>query len=305
MVAHDHSHGRDAHPHAPDRGREGRSLAWAMALTGVVMLVEAAGGFYARSLSLLSDAGHMLTDLSALLLSALALRLGSRPADLRRTYGYYRLEILAALFNGSLLIVLAGFIVYEAIERLGAQTPVRATPMLIVAAIGFVANLGGLWLLSHAKTLNVRAAFLHVLSDTVSSVGVILAGVGILFTGWYFLDPAVSLVIAVLIVIGAVGLVREAVEVLLEAVPAHMDLAEVLHAMEREAGVSRVHDLHIWTLSSGVYALSAHVVVREESVGRNDQILSCIQSMLLDRFHVAHATLQIESESYSHIGEVH
>ena len=277
----------------------------ALVLTVGIAVLEAVGGWMTHSLALLSDAGHMLTDVSALVLALLALWFAGRPADPRRTYGYVRLEILSALVNGVLLLGITVLIVVEAIARLEAPPEVHLLPMAIVATIGLLANLGALAFLHRSHTLSAQAAFLHVLGDALSSVGVILGAGVMALTGWRWVDPALSLGISVVIVIGSWRLLRDAVDVLLEAVPSHVDLQAVRELLERAAGVVAVHDLHVWTLSSGLYALSAHLVVLDPMVCNNDQILSAVKHTLLERFGIDHTTIQIESETYAHAGEVH
>lgn len=277
----------------------------ALVLTVGIAVLEAVGGWMTHSLALLSDAGHMMTDVSALVLALLALWFAGRPADPRRTYGYVRLEILSALVNGVLLLGITVLIVVEAIARLRSPPEVHLLPMAVVATIGLFANLGALAFLHRSHTLGARSAFLHVLGDTLSSVGV-LVGAGVMaLTGWAWVDPALSLGISVVIVTGSWRLLRDAVDVLLEAVPAHVDLQAVRQLLERAAGVVAVHDLHVWTLSSGLYALSAHLVVLDPMVCNNDQILSAVKHTLLERFGIDHTTIQIESETYAHAGEVH
>jgi cobalt-zinc-cadmium efflux system protein len=301
---HGHRHGGRG-GHADARRKDRRRLLTALLLSGSIAVAEAAGGWLTGSLALLSDAGHMLGDVSAIGLSLLALWFGERPADVKRTYGYYRLEILSALVNGMLLIGITGFILYEAWERLQAPKSIALGPMAVVAGIGLLANLAALSALRHTHSLNVRGAFLHVLGDTLSSVGV-LVGAGVMWwTGWFAVDAIISAVIAVVIVVGAVQLVREAVDVLLEAVPAHVDMEALKGIMTRVEGVIAVHDLHVWTISSGLYALSAHLVVADPMVCNNDTILSAVKHELLDRFGIDHTTIQIESESYAHAGEIH
>lgn len=269
------------------------------------MLAEAVGGWLTNSLALMSDAGHMLTDVSALGLSLVALWFAGKPADVKKTYGYYRMEILSALLNGIMLLAITVFILVEAYERFRAPAPVDLKPMAVVATVGLLANLGALGFLHRTHSMNVRGAFLHVLGDTLSSVGVLI-GAGIMwFTGWYVVDPIISVVISVVIVVGAVRLVRDAVDVLMEAVPAHVDMAHIKELMLKVNGVTAVHDLHVWTISSGVYALSAHLVVQDPMVCNNDEILSAVKHDLYDRFGIDHTTIQIESETYAHLGEVH
>jgi cobalt-zinc-cadmium efflux system protein len=288
-----------------ERKRDSHRLGMALVLTAAIAVAEAVGGFLTNSLSLMSDAGHMLTDLSALALSLLALWFAGKPANVKKTYGYYRLEILSALLNGVLLLGITGVILIEAVGRLRNPAPVQLGAMSIVAAVGLLANLLALRFLHHSTSMNVRAAFLHVLGDTLSSVGV-LVGAGVMaLTGWYIVDPIISIVITAIIVLGAYRLVRDAVDVLLEAVPAHVDLESVKSLMGKVPGVTSVHDLHVWTITSGIYALSAHLVVVNAMSCNNDEILSAVKHDLLEKFGIDHTTIQIESESYAHLGEVH
>jgi cobalt-zinc-cadmium efflux system protein len=288
-----------------ERKKDRSRLLFALALTGTIAVAEAVGGYISNSLALMSDAGHMLTDISALGLSLLALWFSGKPADLKKTYGYYRMEILSALLNGMLLLGITVVIVVEAWARFRSPAEVKLGPMAVVATIGLLANLGALAFLHRTHSMNVRGAFLHVLGDALSSVGV-LVGAGVMYlTGWYTIDPIISLVISVVIVVGAVKLVRDAVDVLLEAVPSHVDMAEVKELLVKVQGVRDVHDLHVWTIASGMYALSAHLVVADPMVCNNDEILSSVKHELFDRFGIDHTTIQIESETYAHLGEVH
>jgi cobalt-zinc-cadmium efflux system protein len=292
-------------PHKEERAKDRKRLLFALVLTGTIAVAEAVGGYVANSLALMSDAGHMLTDVSALGLSLLALWFAGRPADLKKTYGYYRMEILSALLNGVLLLGITTVILVEAWARLRQPAEVKLELMAGVAGVGLVANLGALAFLHRSHSMNVRGAFLHVLGDALSSVGVLLGAGLMALTGWYLVDPIISVLISVVIVLGALRLVRDAVDVLLEAVPAHVDLSAVKELLLRTEGVRDVHDLHVWTISSGIYALSAHLVVEDPMVCNNDEILSAVKHDLLDRFGIDHTTIQIESESYAHLGEVH
>jgi len=288
-----------------ERRKDRSRLLFALVLTGTIAVAEAVGGFITNSLALMSDAGHMLTDISALGLSLLALWFSGKPADLKKTYGYYRMEILSALLNGVLLLGITVVIVVEAWERFRAPAEVRLGPMAVVATIGLLANLGALGFLHRTHSMNVRGAFLHVLGDALSSVGVLL-GAGVMhLTGWYVVDPLISVLISVVIVVGALKLVRDAVDVLLEAVPSHVDMAAVKELLVKVQGVRDVHDLHVWTIASGMYALSAHLVVADPMTCNNDEILSAVKHELFDRFGIDHTTIQIESETYAHLGEVH
>jgi len=314
--AHHHRHGEScghgpgthAHGHAAgSAGRSMRRLALSLGLTATVMLAEAIGGWLSGSLALLSDAAHMLTDAGALGLALVAAFLATRPADDKRTYGYRRAEVLVAQMNVGALVVLAGWIVWEAVERLRSPAQeIELGVMAGVASVGLAANLAILWFLHDEHTLNARSAFLHVLSDTISSVG-ILAGAGlmVLRPDYRWVDPVLSLAIAALILVGAVRLVLEITDILMEGVPRHLDVTAVTRRMETAQGVTAVHDLHIWTISSGLYALSAHLVVNPDGMGRNDQILTEVKACLRHDFGIDHTTLQIESADYEHVDDVH
>lgn len=288
-----------------ERRKDRARLLWALGLTSVIAVAEAVGGYLTNSLALMSDAGHMLTDISAIGLSLLALWFAEKPATVKKTYGYYRMEILSALANGVLLVGITAVIVVEALERFRDPKPIELKPMMLVASVGLVANLLGLAFLHRGHSMNVRGAFLHILGDTLSSLGVLGGAALMYWTGWLLVDPIISVVISVVIVVGAYRLVKDAVDVLLEAVPAHVDLAAVKELMARVPGVSAVHDLHVWTIASGIYALSAHLVVGNATACNNDQILSAVKHDLFDRFGIDHTTIQIESETYAHMGEVH
>ncbi len=272
----------------------------------MIAVAEVVGGYLTNSLALMSDSGHMAVDVSALALSLLALWFAGRPANVKKTYGYYRLEILSALVNGVLLLGITAVILIEAYHRIRAPAVVELGPMMVVTTVGLLTNVVVLLLLLHRTgSMNLRGAFLHVLGDTLSSVGVLAGGGLMWWTGWLRIDPIVSAGISVVIVVGAYRLVRDAVDVLLEAVPAHVDLDAVRQLMAKLPGVTAVHDLHVWTISSGIYALSAHLVVLDPMVCNNDQILSAVKHELFDRFGIDHTTIQIESETYAHLGEVH
>ena len=292
-------HPRQAHTRSTDRGR----LLITLALSVGTLIAEAVGGWVTHSLALLSDAGHMLTDVSAIVLSMLALWFAARPADAKKSFGYYRLEILAALTNGVALIAISILIAWEAIERLRNPVPVQVGPMIWVAAGGFVANGLGAQLLSHSHNLNVRGVFLHMVGDLLASAGVLAAAVLMWFTHWYRADPLISIGVSLVILYGSYGLVREAVDVLLESVPAHLDTEAIEKAMAAVPRVKAVHDLHVWTIATGMYALSAHVVVERAACADSDEILRRLKSEVATKFHIDHTTLQIESEVYEHHGE--
>ena len=287
------------HPeHAIGRAAQGRRLGWVLLLTSVVMVIEVAGGLLSGSLALLSDAGHMLTDLLALVLSLMAVRVAARPASPAKTYGWHRIEILTALFNGAVLVAVALVLAAQAVRRFAAPHPIAGTTMAGVAVVGLLANVAGLWLLSgHGPNLNVRSARLHLLGDALSSVGVVAASLVILATGWLWLDPLVAFAIAVVIALGAVRLVREAVDVLLEGTPRGVALEEVRLALLAVQGVAEVHDLHVWSITTGFLALSGHVRPAGGPAQDPDPLLGRIRTTLRDRFGIAHTTIQIETDA--------
>lgn len=276
--------------------RDKTSLVIALGITGSIFVVELVGGFLANSLALLADASHMLTDIAALALSLFAIWLAARPAPPQKTYGYYRLEILAALVNGLLLALIALFIFYEAYNRFLSPQKVEGGLMLGVAVVGLVANVASAWVLSShvQESLNIRAAFAHVMSDAAASLGAVAAGAIILTTGLVVADPVISAVIGVLIIYNASHLLLEAVEVLLEAAPAHISLRAVEETILEASGVKSVHDLHVWTVTSGLVSMSGHVVV--EDAANRQATLQQICAALEKRFKLTHCTLQLEIE---------
>jgi len=295
----DHAHGRHTHDHAT------RALKFALGLTLVVLVAEAVGGWLSNSLALLADAGHVLTDAGALALSLFVAWFSRQPANAAKTYGYLRWEILAALINGATLLGLSAWIFVEAIARLGAPEPVGGGTMLVVAVAGLIANAAAAWLLHpvHSGSLNVRGAYLHIISDLLASVGTIIAAVVIRYTGWLAADPLASLLTTALIVRGAWTLVREAVDVLLESTPAHIALGDVRTALEGIGGVESVHDLHVWSVGSGVVALSAHAVVRE---AHHNQLVLERACELMGHIGIHHVTIQIEQRDlHAHDAHVH
>ncbi|HEU4584211.1 MAG TPA: cation diffusion facilitator family transporter [Gemmatimonadaceae bacterium] len=282
-----------------------RKLRLALAVTVLVLVAEVVGGILSNSLALLADAGHMLTDVAALALSLFVSWFSMRPETPRRTYGYVRLEILAAFVNGGALLVISAFIAWEAFARLRAPQPVAGGLMLVVALVGLLANIVAAVTLHGASdaSLNVRGAYLHVLSDLLGSVGTVLAAVIIHFTGWLPVDPLVSLVVTLLIVRGAWRLVREAVDVILESTPAHISLGGVRAQIEAIPGVESVHDLHVWTVTSGVVAMSAHAIVREPD--RQQHVLEHVHDVMR-LFGIQHVTIQLEShEMYEREKHLH
>jgi cobalt-zinc-cadmium efflux system protein len=283
-----------------------RQLALVIALSVGALLVEVVGGLLSGSLALLSDAGHVLTDLLALVLSLMAVRFASLPATPAKTYGYHRLEILTALLNGALLIAISAGILYKAVRRFLDPVPIESSLMLGVAFLGLLANLAGIALLARApQNINLRGARMHVVGDALSSVGVLIAGGIIALTGWQRLDPIMGGVIAVVIAVGSLRLVREAVDVLLEATPAGIDLDLVSRTIATVPGVVEVHDLHIWSITTGLTALSGHVRLDGSSPQTSDEMLNWIKQTVRDRFGIVHTTIQIESRGYEELGDVH
>lgn len=275
-----------------------KALSIALAITAIFALIEVAGGLISGSLSLLGDAGHMFTDVLALGLSLGAALMASRAATERHTFGFLRAEILVAFINGIALVGISLLIIYEAVGRFYDPVDVQAGVMLLVALIGMGANLVGITLLRHGseENLNVRGAFLHMIGDLLSSAGVILAALLIYFFNWQVADPLISIGIAIIIMVGAYRLVSQSVAILLESVPSHLDIRNVEQAMREIDGVTEVHDLHVWTLSSGIYSLSGHVVVKDQQVSSCSPVLRDLERMLADRFHIEHTTIQVETE---------
>ncbi len=291
---HAHAHG-DLHGGlAARRRRTARRLQVVLALSGLYMVAEVVGGLASGSLALLADAGHMFSDVAALGLSLFAVWLSQQPASAARTYGHHRVEILAALVNGVTLVVVAVMIVFEAVDRLRSPTAVLGVPMLAIAAGGLGVNLLSLAVLHgrRGEGLNLRAAWLHVLSDALGSLGAVGAGSVILAFGWTWADPVASLLIAGLVLRASLDLLREAVDVLLEAAPAHIEVEEVHDTLMATRGVSAVHDLHVWTITSGLVSLSCHV--RMEPGVEGAALLREIQQRLRERFGIEHVTIQLE-----------
>ena len=275
-----------------------RQLLIALLIVVVVMVAEVVGGLLSNSLALLGDAGHMLVDALALSISLMAIWIARRPADTAKTYGYHRVEIIAALTNGIILVLVAVFIFYRAYQRLLEPPEVDAALMMGIAAIGLVANLAGILLLRRARhtSINIKAAVWHILGDTISSCGVIVGGIIIAVTGWGIVDPVIAIVIGTIILWGAVRLVRESSDILLEAVPAHIQMSEVSQVMMNVPGVRDVHDMHIWTITSGIYALSAHILIDDQTVARSAEIVRAVEEKLARHFDITHTTLQLECE---------
>lgn len=289
--AHPHSHSH-AHSHAHEVSK--KRLTLVLSLTAVFMIVELVGGVISNSLALIADAAHMLTDVGALGLSLFVLWFSRRPARPEKTYGYLRLEILAALINGVTLVLIALAIFWQAYERLLRPEPVEGGLMLGVSIAGFVVNIIAARLLhsSAGHSLNLRGAYLHVIGDLIGSAGAILAALLIISTGFVIADPIISIIVGLLILYSSWKLVRESVDVLLESVPAHIDLSAVRRTIDEIPGVDQVHDLHVWTVTSGMICMSGHAVVQNPD--QNQRVLQEIHSAMRDRFGISHITVQLE-----------
>lgn len=294
---HDHS-GHSGEHSAIERSGSFRRLSWTLGLVIVYLIAEVIGGLLTNSLALLADAGHMLSDAAALGLSLFAIWIARRPATPQRTFGYYRAEILAALANGATLVAISIFIFYEAYERFRHPPRVLGAWMMVVAVGGLIVNLAGLLILhgSRDESLNVRGAWLHVLGDAAGSVGAIVAGILIWTLGWNWVDPAASVLIGLLILASSWRLLKETVGVLMEHAPAHIDVDAVRNAIVSIDGVLDVHDLHVWTITSGLESLSAHVTVDRNLPA--EALLGRIQSRLREQFDLHHVTLQLEPEGF-------
>ena len=277
----------------------GKPLKIALTIVLVIMVFEVIGGILSNSLALLGDAGHMLVDALALGLALFAVTIARRPATPTKTFGYHRVEIMAALANGTALLLVSAYIFYEAYQRF-LEPPLINTPLMIgVAVIGLVANLTGILLLRRAsrRSLNIKAAFWHIVGDTISSVGVIVAGIIISVTGWRVVDPLIAIFIGGIILWGAVRLVSESVDILMEAVPKHIQVDKVIEIIKNVPGVEDVHDIHIWTITSDIHALSAHLLIEDQRVSKSAEIVETVNRNLGRHFNITHTTLQLECES--------
>ncbi len=299
-----HSHYGHGHEHGSDvRELSRKRLWWAMAINLLFLLIEVVGGFLTGSLALLADAGHMLTDVLALALAIFVAHLVQRPATPKRTFGFLRAEVIGAFVNGATLVVIVALIFREALLRFGHPAPVEGVGMLIIASAGLLANLATAWILSGSRkeNVNIEGAFLHMVADALGSVGAIVAGVVILLTGWMPIDPLASLIIGGLILASSIGLLRQTLRILINATPAHLDFEEIKAALEANGHVAEVHDLHIWSVTSGFPVLTAHVRLKANCCDTQhwQQCLREAQDMLHERFNIVHATLQMEPEGYA------
>jgi len=286
---HDHAHSAST-----------KALWIALAINAVFLLVEFVGGLLTNSLALLADAGHMLTDVAAMSVALIAGKIASRPSTPGKTYGYGRVKILAALFNGLSMWLIVGFIVHEAIDRFGNPPEVKSLEMLIIAALGLLANLSSaLILFRHQKAdINIRGAFLHLAADSLGSVAAIIAGLAMLLKGWFIVDPIVSVVLSFFIVWSSYGIIKQALMILLEGTPEQFEMREVKVSLEELDGVKYCHDLHIWSIADNEHVLTAHLVV-EEGV-RREEILNTASCMIMEYYGINHSTIQLETGETSH-----
>jgi cobalt-zinc-cadmium efflux system protein len=272
-------------------------LVIALVLTAAFVIIETAAGLYSNSLALLADAGHNLTDVAALALSWYAMRLSRRPANQTKTYGYHRAGILAALLNSTTLAVIAIFIFAETIARLRSPESVQSSVIIAVAALAFVVNLGTAWLLRrHDGDLNMRSAFIHLAGDALSTLGTLVAGIGIALTGWNILDPLASVLIGLLILVSAWQVLRETIDILLEGAPRGIEMNTLVGDLLEVQGVRGVHDLHAWSITANLRALSAHILTEDITLGQGASVQRDINVLLLNKYQIAHTTLQLECE---------
>ncbi|MBY6023475.1 cation transporter [Priestia aryabhattai] len=302
---HHHHHGHDHHGHHHfDRQREGnqKGLLIALCITAGIMILEFIGGLVTNSLALLSDSGHMLSDTSSLALSLVAIWFANRAASSEKTYGYYRFEVLAALFNGVTLFVIAGFIIYEAYERVLHPQTVASGMMMVIAAIGLGANLLSAWSLLRQgdvkDNVNLRSAYLHVLGDALGSVGALVAGLLMLLFNWYIADPIISVVVALLILKSAWGVLTHSVHILMEGSPAHVDTNEIKGLLKEIDGVKDVHDIHVWTITSGLHSFSCHLQVSDDQDCQ--AILQKALNLVKEQCGIEHSTIQVEKPGLEH-----
>ncbi|QQS33463.1 MAG: cation transporter [Acidobacteriota bacterium] len=288
-----------AHGGTSAAGKNKKNLAIVLGLTLTYLIAEVIGGLWFNSLALLADAGHMLTDVMGLALALLAIWFAEKPATPERTYGYYRFEILAALTNAVILIGISLYILYEAYERFLNPPEVESAGMLIVAGIGLIINLFGMWILygGSKESLNMKGAYFEVLSDMLTSIGVIIAGIIMLTTGWYYADPLISAGIGLFILPRTWALLKDAVAVLLEGTPSDVNIASVREKLSKIEGVAEIHDLHVWSLTSGVNALSVHTVLAEGA--EHDEVLQRVHDSCTSEFEIAHVTAQTEREGFA------
>ncbi|MFM9281872.1 cation diffusion facilitator family transporter [Paenibacillus jiagnxiensis] len=299
--SHGHAHGHHDHAHAHMPNNK-KGLAIALIITTGIMFLEFFGGLVTNSLALLSDSGHMLSDAGALALSLVAMFLSAKAPSAKKSYGFYRFEILAALLNGVALFVIAGFIIWEAYQRFFEPPTVASGSMMVIAFIGLFANLLSAWFLMRKsdvkENINVRSAYLHVLGDALGSVGAIVAGLIMGLTSWYVADPIISVLVALLILKSAWGVIQNAVHILMEGTPAGVDSEQVRETLMQVDGVVDVHDLHIWTITSGMNSLSCHLVIADQK--DHQAVLQEAVRLVEEKFNISHATIQVENGQLQH-----
>jgi cobalt-zinc-cadmium efflux system protein len=297
---HSHDHGHDHHHGSREGNKKGLTIA--LLITSGIMLLEFFGGLITNSLALLSDSGHMLSDASSLALSLFAIWFATRPPSPNKTYGFYRFEILAALFNGLTLFVIAAFIVWEAYGRFWEPPTVASGTMIMIASIGLFANLLSAWALMRKGdvkgNVNLKSAYLHILGDALGSVGAIVAGILMMFFSWYIADPIISVLVALLILKSAWGVIKQTIHILMEGTPITVDRDEVEQTLKEIDGVINVHDLHIWTITSGLDSLSCHLLIQDDKDGQ--VILQQSINKIEEKFKIKHTTIQIEKSQLQH-----
>lgn len=299
-----HGHGHHHHGHGHHHGNTGnkQGLLIALSITAGIMVLEFAGGLWTNSLALLSDSGHMLSDAGALALSLLALWFAAKPTSVRLSFGFHRFEILAALFNAVTLFVIAGLIIWEAIGRFLHSAVVASGSMMLIACIGLIANLLSAWSLMRKGdvhgNLNLRSAYLHILGDALGSVGAIIAGAVMLLFGWYAADPIISIIVSLLILRGAWSVLKSTLHILMEGTPGSISIGTVKQVLEGIDGVVDVHDLHVWTITSGIEALSCHLLIKDDR--DSQEILQEGITVIERQFGITHATIQIEKSTNNH-----
>lgn len=300
----DYYHGEDAHGNRHEyRQHERKRLLFASAITGGIFIVEIVGGIASNSLALISDAGHMLTHLFALLISLFAVFFATKPPTEKKTYGFFRIEILAALFNGVTLVVIAAWIFYEAYQRFMHPETISSGKMFVIAVVGLIANLSCAYILKGdghdhgiGHSLNLESAFIHMLGDTVSSVGVIFGAVIIYYTGWFAIDPIISVLICVLILLWSYKLIMESVDVLLEATPKEINIDEIIEGLKQISGIDNAHDIHVWTITSGMYAMSAHIDTKDMLISETTKLSKEINDVVSKKFKIGHTVIQFGCE---------
>lgn len=301
-IHHGHNHHGHNHNHFDVREGNKKGLIIAFTITTSIMFLEFFGGLITGSLALLSDSGHMLSDATSLFLSLIAMWFATKAASPNKTYGYYRFEILAALFNGVTLFVIAGFIIWEAIGRFSNPPTVASGSMMLIASVGLLANLISAWsLMSKGDVkgnVNLRSAYLHVIGDALGSVGAIIAGLLMYFFNWYIADPIISVVVALLILKSAWGVIKHAIHILMEGTPITIDQNEVKQVLANIKGVVDVHDLHIWTITSGLDSLSCHIVIQDDADSQN--ILQQAIQIIEQKYKIEHTTIQVETARIAH-----